>query len=216
MLNVYLGISWIPITGEGGVHISRYSPQIATFPTCIPSGPRNRLALTVLAPIPPRMVPLSDNVTPVSALEQIAGMTPMETAKHFGEVTKRTKRLEAELADLDKEAKTCKAKLLSAMQEGQWPESFKLPEGGTIYLHSQVWASARDGDHDRLSEVLRELDLVEYLPSKVNSQSISAYVREHLSDDEAAELDVRLASLDQRLRDALNITEKNDVRVLGI
>jgi hypothetical protein len=162
------------------------------------------------------MVPLSEDVTPVSDLADIASLTPMETAIRLGEVTKRTNRLKSETADLEKIQKACKAKLLSAMQEGQWPESFKLPTGGTVYLHSQVWASAKDGDHDTLTEVLRDLDLVEYLPSTVNSQSISAYVREHLSDDEAADLETRLASLDARLKAALNITEKNDVRVVGI
>jgi hypothetical protein len=70
--------------------------------------------------------------------------------------------------------------------------------------------------------VLQSLGLIEYLPKTVNSQSLSAYVREFRDELGQVKIgtvpqDGTLATdgLDPRLADILNLTEKFDVKATG-
>lgn len=74
----------------------------------------------------------------------------------------------------------------------------------TVYLQRQVWASPKDGDHDRLATVLRLNGLDALIQQKINSHSISAYVREMETNEQA---------LPQALVDALKISETYNARI---
>lgn len=134
----------------------------------------------------------------------------MDIANQFQEVSRRTKRLKKELADATAEQKKLEGQMLQLIEDGRLPESFKL-NGNPIFTREDLWASPLDGDHSRLVDVLKELGLVEYLPSSVNSQSISAYVR-GFRDVETGEI----VGLPEQLAAALKITKTPRVIATGL
>lgn len=127
---------------------------------------------------------------------------PMDLARELVRKTRRKRELDAELRTLKVDISDLERKLLECMEAGELPESFKI-EGGSVYTREQIWASPAGGDHARLTEVLAELGLVEYLPSTVNSHSISAYVREHIDPDSG-----EIVGLHPSLEGALRISRE--------
>ena len=138
----------------------------------------------------------------------------MGVSHQLVEMTRQMNRLDTASVILLDRVKKCKQMLMDAMEVGAFPTNARI-DGATVYHSSQVWASPLDGDHDALTHVLSELGLYEYVPHTVNSQSLSAYVREHLDEDETKDLEERLATLDPRLRSALKITDKQQIKVTG-
>lgn len=137
----------------------------------------------------------------------------MEVAEALVGVERQIDALEAQLAPLNERAKKLKARVLQHMEDGEWPDNARV-SGATVYLHTQVWAGPLLG-HDDLTAVLNDLGLFEYTPKTVNSQSLSAFVREHDTGDKTASLEERFASLDPELKSALKISEKITVKVTG-
>lgn len=142
--------------------------------------------------------------------QRIAGMTPMEVAKEHVKETRRKRDLDADLRAVNKNIERLDERLQELILAEELPVSFKC-DGASVYTREQLWASAKDGDHDALTVVLRELGLREYLPRTVNSQSLSAYVRESY-DYETGEFS---DEIDPRLLEALNVTIKTKVVVNG-
>lgn len=147
---------------------------------------------------------------------------PMDLARRRVLLQRKKKALESALDDVNEQIKACGPQLQTFVENGDFPESASV-EDATVFLFRQVWASPLGGNHDHLTAVLDALDLHEYKPSKVNSQSLSAYVREELKKAPVFDDEGRVLSLDQRARmvlpqslvDALNITEKREMRVNG-
>lgn len=138
----------------------------------------------------------------------------MEAARALVDLRKQLRRLEDAVSTLEERVAKCNAIIEHYMEEGEFPFSSSV-DGATVYRSVTIRASAKNKDHERLTAVLDELGLVEYLPKTVNANTISGYVREHLDPDESKSLDERLATLDPRLRDALNIYEDVKVKVVG-
>lgn len=134
----------------------------------------------------------------------------MEIARQFQDVSARAKQLKKDLAVAMVEQRKLEAQVLQLIEDGRLPESFSL-NGKPIYTREELWASPADGNHARLVSVLRELGLVEYLPSNVNSQSMSAYVR-GFRDPETGEI----VGLPEDLAAALKITKKPRVIAAGL
>lgn len=126
----------------------------------------------------------------------------MQMAKQFVGHSRRKTELEAELSDVKKKMGELEPVLLTAIEEEKFPESSRV-DGMTVFLRRQVWASAKDGDYEAACEALRAAGLEEYVNTRFNVQSVSAYVR----DLEREEI-----PLDPRLVAALNITEKFSVQ----
>lgn len=86
--------------------------------------------------------------------------------------------------------------------------------GRTVYLHRQVWASVQpeDGDLDAAFKVLERYDMGWMVKPTVNSQTLSARIREMEKEFEGLDFQDFLDSLPPDLRDALRITEKFEVR----
>lgn len=137
----------------------------------------------------------------------------MDVADAFYQADARYKALQAELSEAKKERDRLEAQMLEIVERGLLPASFKHGKG-SIYLHSQMWASAKDGDHEAVSRVLESLGLYEFLPSTVNSQKLSAFVREFR--DELGQIKIGGDDgLPQELADVLNIRENQSVRATG-
>lgn len=158
---------------------------------------------------------------------EAAPLNPMQLAERRVLLQRKKKALETMIGDVDAELKTIGAQLQVFVENGDWPESSRVDDA-TVFLFRQVWASPAPGadgkaDHDKLTAVLDVLGLDEYKPSTVNTQSLSAYVREEIKKAPVFDDDGKVLSLEQRARrvlpaslvDALNITEKREMRVNG-
>jgi hypothetical protein len=158
---------------------------------------------------------------------QLARLSPMELAAHRVLLQRKKKALEAALTTTQEELVIASDLLLTSVEGGSFPESARV-EDATVFLFRQVWASPASGpdgkaDHDRLTAVLDVLGLDEYKPSTVNTQSLSAYVREEIKKAPAFDDGGNVLTLEQRARkvlpsslvDALRITEKREMRVNG-
>lgn len=143
-------------------------------------------------------------------LQRIAAMTPMEVAKEHVAETRRKRALESDLRKANNNIEKLDERLQELIENEELPASFKC-DGASVYTRDQLWASAKDGDHAALVEVLKTLGLRDYLPKTVNSQSLSAYVREDYNYETGEFSD----ELDTRLLEALNITIKTKVVVNG-
>ncbi|MDD4986628.1 MAG: hypothetical protein PHQ43_12780 [Dehalococcoidales bacterium] len=71
----------------------------------------------------------------------------------------------------------------------------------TVYVNRQIWASVNRANSEALS-ILRSNGLDDFIEEKVNSQRISAYVREYEKNGE---------QIPDWCHDALNIAEKFSV-----
>lgn len=134
---------------------------------------------------------------------------PMDYAREYVSLTREKRDLEAQLAGVKKNLEELEPRILEMIESEQLPESFRL-DGASVYTRSQIWASPAGGDHENLTRVLSELGMVEYLPSKVNSHSISAYVREHINPETG-----QIEGLPPELEAALKITETTKAVVNG-
>lgn len=165
---------------------------------------------------------MSNELDEVADPADLTGLSPMQVAKRFVHFKRIARDAQASIDDATRVINVCHDRLFELMEQGEWPNNARV-DGATVYLQTQVWASAADKDHARLSRVLRDVGLVEFLPSTVNSQRISGYVREHLHPDESLPLDERLrlgspenGPMPEALRDALKITEKHTIKPNGL
>lgn len=126
-------------------------------------------------------------------------LTPMEIADNLVTLTREKRQHETEVNRLKKEIEHAQTALLQAMEDGKIPTSFRHKSGVAVFLRTETRASAVD--HMVVAEILRELGLVELLPKTVNSQTLSAYVREHINEDTG-----EIEDLDPRLAEAIKIT----------
>lgn len=76
--------------------------------------------------------------------------------------------------------------------------------GRLVHMHTQIWASAKDGDKAAACAALKACDLGEYVSEGFNTNSLSAWVREQVAADR---------ELPQPVADALTVTEKVTLRV---
>lgn len=174
-----------------------------------------------------RMVALVDEARTQSLTGPVP-TAPDELATEYVRVARLRKR---HIAPLDDHAKkrlaTMQEPIWLHMQAGRWPLSGKV-NGANLHHKYEVWASpVKDDlnkpDHGALVAVLEALDMTEYLPKTVNSQSLSGYVRDHLHDEDSDE--VKAMPIDQRLihngfprtlLDVLHITEKDVINANGL
>lgn len=148
-----------------------------------------------------------------------APSSPMERAKRLVQITRRLNTIKAEDKALKDEAEGLRAQLLDDIENEQIPESFRC-DGASVFTKHTVRFGPADGDHAGLSLVLEELGEIELLPSTVNHNRLSSFVREFLDPDESMPIADRLLSdnpkaIDPRLLAALKVMEEDDVSVNG-
>lgn len=102
-------------------------------------------------------------------------------AKLFVELTKKKRRLDAELKKIKERISEIEPLLLNDMVEGAM-QSMKI-DGTTLYIKSQLWAGVSDGAtyHDAV-EGLRDAGLGDLVEEKFNTNRLSAYFREQMRD----------------------------------
>jgi len=110
-----------------------------------------------------------------------------------------------EFVALEKEKATLKARLkvidsrlteldesIAAQFVSDGVQSMRI-DGRTVYLHRDIYASAKDGARDAVVAALRDCDLGQYVKEDYNANSLTAYVREMVREaEEQARLDNRV------------------------
>jgi hypothetical protein len=96
--------------------------------------------------------------------------------KRFVELSKRKNQLEAELKAVKADIEAVKDPLMQQFSQDGMTKA--TVDGMTVYISSQLWASAKDGDAAGACAVLKKIGLADYVKENFNTQSLSAYVRE--------------------------------------
>ena len=126
----------------------------------------------------------------------------MEKVHEFIGLIERKRGLEAALKDVENEIRSVEPIALEYMA-GEGIQNCNV-DGYTVYLQTQVWASLQD---DRIAAIaaLKDAGLEDMVQETVNSQTLSAWVREqedgvpeslkpHLRVNEVTKLRMRKAS----------------------
>lgn len=130
----------------------------------------------------------------------------MDIAKRFEKRSRQKKRLAELMKAVQKDLNDLEMQMLDLMEQEKLPSRFEGLLGTSIYTREEIWASPAGGDHAALAAALRRHGLVEFLPSSINSQKLSAYVREHYNKQTG-----EFEGLPDDLFTALNITKKQRV-----
>lgn len=121
--------------------------------------------------------------------------------KRFSELAARRRELESELNAVRAEMAELEAYLLEAFEKAGI--SNVSVDGMTCYLHRQLWARAKEGNYERACMALREVGLGRLVEQRFNTNSLSAWVREHEAEGKA---------LPSALADAIEVSEVFSVR----
>lgn len=133
---------------------------------------------------------------------QPQGPTPeQQRALRFTEIEHERRTLEDRLKVLKKEKAKLEPQILADFEAGKVQNS--RVNGLLIYLHRQLWASAKDGDRARACAALKAAGLGDYVEEGFNSSSLSAWVREQ---------DATGQELPKELQETLNVSEVFSVR----
>lgn len=135
----------------------------------------------------------------------------MNTGKvhEFVLLTREKRQLEAQLNSVKQSLEELEAELLDQMMDSGI-QNMKTPFG-TIYLHSQVWASYPKNDdgepqYQDANEALKEAGLGTFVNERFNSNTLSAWVRELPRDD------MENPILPEQLKGKLDVATKWGVR----
>jgi predicted nuclease with TOPRIM domain len=85
-------------------------------------------------------------------------------------------------------------------------------DGRTVYLHRDIYASAKDGDKEAVIVALKECDLSQYVREDYNANLLKAFVREMVHEaEEKARLEGRVLddpaqAVPARLAETINIS----------
>jgi hypothetical protein len=123
------------------------------------------------------------------------------------ELQQRKNALQAELAGINKNISNVEQQVLDQFIEGG-VQSVKTATGQTVYLHKQLWANARDGDHERACDALVVAGYGELVQRRFNTNRLSALVREITAESGEN-------GMPPVLKDALAIREQVSARVRG-
>lgn len=110
----------------------------------------------------------------------------MNLAKQFGSMIARKREIEDELRAVKSEIAALEPLLLEEMRNNQM-ERLSVNTGSgsvTLYTHKMLVAKPKDGDRLQVVETLKSNGLADLVSENYNSNTLSAYVREHLANGE--------------------------------
>ena len=132
-------------------------------------------------------------------------MSNTDIYREFVACVQEEKRVKADLARIREVKKTLTDDILDAFIEDGVSQMRLEVDGGTatIFPHETLRARALEGDNERLNEALREHGFGDLIKEAVNSQTLSAFVREQLADNQ----------LPPSIKSALDVYADSSVRV---
>jgi len=110
--------------------------------------------------------------------------TIVEEAREFADMTKRKRDLQSQVDTLT-ELLTAKEEVLLTRFGDEGLESVKIKlgkEAFTLFPRREIWASPVPGEEKKLFSLLRRNHYGDLIKEKVNTQSLSALVREFDKD----------------------------------
>lgn len=141
--------------------------------------------------------------------------TTADLVNEFIELDEQRKGKEGEI-DKIKERMTELEPLIMERFENAGMQSMKSTQGTVIYVRRDLWAGAKEGAEVLLLEALKAVGLGDMVKEKVNTQTLSAYVREQEKEQFGANVSAKpeqiIEVLPEGLRNAVNITEKFSLR----
>lgn len=127
--------------------------------------------------------------------------------KEFVELSGKIKKMAAELKELERQKRSLEEPISEMLVEAG-VTNIKI-DGHTIYLHTQIWASATDiitmtgevvgKDYERSVNALKDAGYADMVETRFNTQRVSAMIRELVRNGE---------EIPEVLEDNLKITEK--------
>lgn len=128
-------------------------------------------------------------------------MVNMEKVRRLLEIDSAIASYNSRMDELKEERKELEEDLLEQFStEGV---SSLSVDGRIVYIHRQIWASAVEESYDKLVRTLRSLGLGEMVKPKINTQVLSAYVREQLTVE---------GGLNKKLAPLLKVSEVFSIR----
>ncbi len=106
----------------------------------------------------------------------------MNLAKKFGSLVARKRGIEDELRAVKAEIAQLEPLLLDEMRNNQMERLHTA--GTTLYIHKVLIAKAKGGDRAAVAKQLISCGLGDLVTESYNSNTLSAYVREHLANGE--------------------------------
>ena len=105
----------------------------------------------------------------------------IERLQTFVALSERKAALTAELDDIRRDLDELEPGLIEQFAD-DGIRNVNL-NGHTVYVQAQLWASPVEGDYERACDALVEAGLAEFVGRRFNSNTLSAWVREHVRDE---------------------------------
>ena len=141
--------------------------------------------------------------------------TTADLVNRFIELEEMRKSREGEIDEIKKEVAELEPQIMERF-ENAGMQSMKSKQGTVIYIRRDLWSGAKEGAEVLLLEALKAVGLGDMVKEKVNTQTLSAYVREQEKDQFGANVSAKpeeiIGVLPEPLRGAINITERFSLR----
>lgn len=141
--------------------------------------------------------------------------TTADLVNRFIELEEMRKSREGEIDEIKKEVAELEPQIMERF-ENAGMQSMKSKQGTVIYVRRDLWAGAKEGADVLLLEALKSVGLGDMVKEKVNTQTLSAYIREQEKEQFGANVAAKpeeiIGVLPEGLREAVNITEKFSLR----
>jgi len=141
--------------------------------------------------------------------------TTADLVNEFIELDEQRKGKEGEIDKLKERMAELEPQIMERF-ENAGMQSMKSKHGTVIYVRRDLWAGAKEGADVLLLESLKSVGLGDMVKEKVNTQTLSAYIREqekeHFGQNISAKPNEIIDVLPEPLRAAVAITEKFSLR----
>ena len=140
--------------------------------------------------------------------------TTADLVNEFIDLDKERKGKEGDVEKIKKRMAELEPEIIKRF-ENAGMQSMKTKTGETCYIRRELWASAAEGAGELLLEVLKAIGLGDMVKEKVNTQTLSAYVREaekDLFNGLAVDPKELVAALPATLQPALKVSQVFSLR----
>lgn len=141
--------------------------------------------------------------------------TTADLVNEFIELEDQRKGKEGEIDKIKERLAELEPQIMERF-ENAGMQSMKSKQGTVIYIRRDLWAGAKEGAEVLLLEALKSVGLGDMVKEKVNTQTLSAYIREQEKDQFGAAVSATpeeiIGVLPEGLREAVNITERFSLR----
>ena len=141
--------------------------------------------------------------------------TTADLVNEFIELEEQRKGKEGEIDKIKERLAELEPVLLERFEHAGM-QSMKSQQGTVIYVRRDLWAGAKEGEEVGLLVALKEVGLGDMVKEKVNTQTLSAYVREEERDQFGSSVKATpeeiVGVLPAALRNVLAVTERYSLR----